>query len=120
EERLPVITYEQLASGTTEDNVVLVDLRPETAAKAAAGAGVRAMSVQTDEVAEFAARLGVSVVQGAEVRAGAAGDGRVGAFSAGLGANEAAMASRAKVGQSQTGPTPLLVLVAEDEAEAAA
>ena len=104
-ERLPVITYDQLAAGTSE-KVVLVDLRGEPAAKAA---GARAMAMANDEVADFAARLGASVVQAAEVV-----DNRHGSLTAqSTGQRQARALTPAK-------PDSLLVLVGEDEAEAAA
>lgn len=123
-ERLPVITYDQLTAGTAE-NVVLVDLRSEAGAKtaASAGAGARAMSVENDDVADFAARFGMSVVKAPDVLAGTPAGGAGSAVSvrsagARTAGGKAALASRG--GQSETGPTELLVLVAEDEAEAAA
>jgi rhodanese-related sulfurtransferase len=116
-EKLPSITYDQLVAANKGD-MVLVDLRgtgaAESASKKTRAAGVSALAVETDVVADFGAKLGVPVVAASGGSAAAAlaksGESRMAS------ARSAATTAGAHV---PSDPAKLLVLVADDEASAA-
>lgn len=120
-ERLPGITYDQLLAANLR-NAVLVDLRvpqeqPEEGRPSARSSGARALSVESDPVSDFAARLGVPVMKARSSGAAAERNATRGLRASSSLASDApaisGLSAAAEAGQ-------LLVLVADDEAAAAA